>query len=245
MYDQAGAQRIIPYTTVQSFLNYRSVPIKHQQHAALEISQTGSYISSWSQTLMTSLQSSNSRKMNFALKLWGYTPWKCFYYVSIITSQRLSKEIRKSVVIWPIYHQIKKVLLWFKSQNLVVLKSLKVTFPTNFHNFLFLKMKVCLVYFSEKQTPTGAFRGKVGWQSIIQKHSQAPFIRFLLMVAVCRSVLQCWWGGFLHLTTRDRHGTTQSMYRVLLRKMYRIEKKNKKRLRTYENIVFVINVFIT
>ena len=49
----------------------------------------------------------------------------------------------------------------------MALKPMKAVFPTNSHNFLFLKMKACLVNFSEIQTLTGASWGKVVKQSEI------------------------------------------------------------------------------
>ena len=46
---------------------------------------------------MTSQQCVNSGKMDFALKLWGYTPAKGFYYVWTIISQSLFADLSSNL----------------------------------------------------------------------------------------------------------------------------------------------------
>ena len=70
----------------------------------------------------------------------------------------------------------------------MALKPMKGACPTSFHKFLFLKMKACLVNFSEIQTLTGASSGKLAGKAVIEKLCYCVFAHFAVF-RTCYTVL--------------------------------------------------------
>ena len=84
---------------------------------------------------------------------------------------------------------------------------MKGTFPTNFHNILFLKMKPCLVNVSEIQKLIGASWGKLAAKAIIEKLCYCVFAHFVVF-RPCYSVDGA--GFALNYLGPTRHGTVQA-----------------------------------